>query len=56
VTRKLDLARDYATVHGSDVVHRFEQDGMVFDAQGNEIAPEKPAKTKRNQDPTEPSQ
>lgn len=32
---KLDKTRDYGTVHGTHGIARFEQDGKLFDIQGN---------------------
>lgn len=36
--RKLDTAREFGTVHGT-ASHRYEQDGLLFDNQGNEVQP-----------------
>lgn len=34
--RTLDRDRPFATVHGGDFRHRYEQDGRYFDDAGNE--------------------
>lgn len=45
---KLDRSRPFATVHGIDAAHQYEQDGMCFDHAGNQcsdrgrVAPETP--------------
>jgi hypothetical protein len=43
--RTLDKKRPYATVHGGDGerMHAFEQDGLLFDQQGNEVEAGQPA-------------
>ena len=37
MSKKLDKNRPFSDIYGSDVIGRFEQDGVVFDGLGNEI-------------------
>lgn len=54
---KLDRSRSFGIVYGSGAGHSFEQDGRLFDHDGNELGQpkhkaEKPAKQKDDVQPT----
>lgn len=49
---KLDKTRDYGTVYGTHGIARFEQDGKLFDIQGNILGADgMPLKGKAEADP-----
>lgn len=39
----LDRKKPFGEVYGAGVAHRYEQDGKLFDDDGNEIGSEEPA-------------
>jgi hypothetical protein len=51
---QLDRKRSYGTVNGDGALHAFEQDGKLFDANGEEIS-RKAATQKPAPAPTEPT-